>query len=165
MRRLAKFPLPILAALVAALAVSAVAYANGGHHGPKHPSKLKPGHGVVVVTEHADTDTTTDTGATGDSVGDVLTFANDVFDAADTTKVGTDQGYCIRTVAGAAYECNWTTFLAGGQLVVEGPFYDAKDSTLAITGGTGTYRRARGTMDLHAINGGKEYVFTFHITH
>ena len=52
-------------------------------------------------------------------------------------KVGTDQGYCLRVVAGASYECTWTTFLPGGQIVVAGPFYDAKDSTLAITGGTG----------------------------
>ena len=62
------------------------------------------------------TDTTTNTGASGDSVGDILTFANDVFDAADATKVGTDNGYCLRTVKGAAFECNWTTFLAGDAL-------------------------------------------------
>jgi hypothetical protein len=163
MRRLAKLPLPILAALVAALAMSAVALASGGHHKPAKGGGHS-GKGAVVVTEHADTDATTDTGATGDSAGDVLTFANDLFDAADTTKVGTDQGYCIRTVAGAAYECNWTSFLPGGQVVVEGPFYDTKDSTLAITGGTGAYKKAGGTMDLHAIDGGKKYVFTFHIT-
>ena len=115
------------------------------------------------MTEHADTDATTDTGASGDSAGDVLTFANPVFDAADRTQVATDQGYCIRTVAGSAYECNWTTFLPKGQLVVEGPFYDAKDSTLAITGGTGAYKNARGTMDLHALDGGKRYTFTFRV--
>jgi allene oxide cyclase len=41
--------------------------------------------------------------------------------------------------------------------------YDAKDSTLAITGGTGRYRDARGTMDLHARSGGTEYAFFFHL--
>ena len=89
------------------------------------------------MIEHATTDATTDTGAPGDSAGDVLTFANDVFDAADAEQVGTNQGYCIRVVPGVSYECTWTTFLAGGQIVVAGPFYDAKDSSLAITGGTG----------------------------
>jgi allene oxide cyclase len=125
---------------------------HGGHHGKS-----------ITVIEHATSDTTTDTGASGDSVGDILTFANDVFDAANATKAGTDQGYCIRVVAGTSYECTWTTFLPGGQIVVAGPFYDAKDSTLAITGGTGRYRDARGTMDLHARAGGTEYAFVFHV--
>ena len=35
---------------------------------------------------------------------------------------------------------------------MEGPFYDAKDSVLAITGGTGAYSRARGVMHLHTRN-------------
>jgi hypothetical protein len=159
MRRLAKLPLPIAAACAAVLALSAVAFAHGNT--PKHHGG--GAHGAIVVTEHADTDATTDTGAAGDSAGDVLTFANPVFDAANATQVATDQGYCVRTVAGSAYECNWTTFLPKGQLVVEGPFYDTKDSTLAITGGTGAYKNARGTMDLHALDGGKAYTFRFHI--
>jgi hypothetical protein len=46
---------------------------------------------------------------------------------------------------------------------VAGPFYDAKDSTLAITGGTGRYRNARGTMDLRSRAGGTEFAFVFHV--
>ena len=38
----------------------------------------------------------------GDSVGDTLTFANEVFDARSGVKVGSDQGQCIRTVVGEA---------------------------------------------------------------
>jgi allene oxide cyclase len=106
---------------------------------------------AIHVVEHASSDQiTTDADPAGDSVGDILTFANDVFDAADAHKIGTDQGFCIRTVAGVAFECWWTTFLPSGQLTVEGPFYDAGPSTLAITGGTGAYRDARGTMTLSA---------------
>ena len=118
---------------------------------------------TITVIEHATTDVTTDTGKRGDSVGDVLTFANTVFDAADTKKVGTDQGYCVRVVAGSSYECNWTLILPRGQIVVEGPFFDAKDSTLAITGGTGGYAGARGSMRLHALKGGKEYRFAYRL--
>jgi allene oxide cyclase len=118
---------------------------------------------VIHVIEHATTDTVTDTGPAGDSVGDVLTFANDVFDATDTNEVGTDQGYCIRVVAGVSWECNYTTFLARGQITVEGPFYDAADSTFAITGGTGKYRNARGQLELKSRNGGTEFDFIFHV--
>src|SRR5512132_3758538 len=108
---------------------------------------------VIHVVEHATTDATTDTGDPGDTSGDILTFANDVFDASDSTKVGTDQGYCIRITAPGSYECNWTTFLADGQITVEGPFFDTSDSVVAITGGTGAYRNARGQMVLKARNG------------
>jgi allene oxide cyclase len=147
---------------LSAIVVLVVAVSASG----KSPSHAKHrGHGgkSITIIEHATSDTTTDTGATGDSVGDILTFANDVFDATNATKAGTDQGYCVRVVAGTSYECTWTTFLPGGQIVVAGPFYDAKDSTLAITGGTGRYRDARGTMDLHARAGGTEYAFVFHV--
>lgn len=139
------------------LAAAVAAWAGGPH---RHGGGAKN----FTVVEHATTDATTDTGAPDDSAGDVLTFANEVFDRTDTHQVGTDQGYCIRVVAGASYECNWTTFLPGGQIVVEGPFFDTKDSTLAITGGTGRYRHARGTMDLHSLANGTKYAFTFHLS-
>jgi allene oxide cyclase len=129
----------------------------------RSPKAGSHGGRVITVIEHATTDATTDTGAPGDSAGDVLTFANEVFDADDQEQVGSDQGYCIRTVAGTSYECNFTTLLPGGQITVAGPFYDAKDSTLAITGGTGRYRRARGAMDLRSRAGGTKFAFVFHI--
>jgi allene oxide cyclase len=155
MKRLLSTVVP-LAALVA-LIVAVTAYAAGNGNGNGRQGR------TITVIEHATTDTTTDTGAKGDSVGDILTFANDVFDAADKTKVGTDNGYCLRTVKGAAYECNWTTFLSDGQITVEGPFFDAKDSTLAITGGTGRFRGARGTMELHSRDNGAKFAFVFHV--
>jgi len=83
--------------------------------------------------------------------------------AADAAKGGADQGYCIRITAPGSYECNWTTFLARGQITAEGPFFDTADSVLAITGGTGAYRNARGQMELKARNGGTEFDFIFHV--
>jgi allene oxide cyclase len=119
---------------------------------------------VIGVVEHADTDAVTDTGAKGDSAGDVLTFANPVFDKANRTKVGTDQGFCVRTAVGRAWECMWTTSLKDGQLTVEGPFLDAGDSVLAITGGTGKYAGARGQMKLHARDAkGTAYDFVYEL--
>jgi allene oxide cyclase len=145
-------------AALAALTVVVAAWARPAHHGRASSGK------TITVVEHATTDATTDTGAAGDTAGDVLTFANAVFDATDTRKVGSDQGYCIRVVTGTSYECNWTTFLPAGQITVEGPFYDAKDSKLAITGGTGRYRRARGAMELHARANGTKFAFVFHLS-
>lgn len=112
--------------------------------------------------EHATTDAVTDTGAKGDSVGDLLTFANEIFDEKDAKKVGSDTGWCIRTVAGKAWECSWTLSLADGQITVAGPFLDAGDSVLVVTGGTGKYAGARGEMALHARDAkGSAYDFKY----
>ncbi len=117
---------------------------------------------TIVVIEHATSDATVDLGDEGDSVGDTLTFANDLYDEDDANKVGTDEGSCIRTVVGKSWHCNWTVYLDGGQIVVQGPFKDSGDSTLAIVGGTGDYANASGEMKLEA-NGEAGYRFTFDI--
>ncbi|QWZ09285.1 dirigent protein [Nocardioides panacis] len=114
----------------------------------------------IVVVERAVSDTVVDQGPTGDSLGDLLAFGNPVYDRTNTHQVGRDQGSCVRTVVGKAWECSYTTSLAKGALVVEGPFYDTRDSVLAITGGTGSYSRARGVLHLHARNA-KGTAFTF----
>ena len=104
----------------------------------------------IQVVERALTDTTIDLGAKGDSVGDLLTFANPIYDAANKTKLGSDQGYCVRVVVGKSWECFWTLLLADGEITVEGPFYDTGDSVMAVTGGTGKYAGAKGAMKLHS---------------
>ena len=116
------------------------------------------------LVERATTDAVTDTGAKDDSAGDILTFANEVYDEANATKVGDDNGYCIRTLAGKAWECVATVNLADGQLTIEGPFLDGKDSVWAVTGGTGKYKATRGDMQLHARNAeGTEFDFKFNL--
>jgi hypothetical protein len=125
--------------------------------------KPKGEGGSIHVIEHATSDAVTN-GSAGDAAGNVLTFANGVFDAADKTKVGSDQGYCVRIVVGKTWECNWTTFLPGGQITVEGPFSDTGNTAVAITGGTGKYRNARGWMELNYHNAaGTEFDFVFHL--
>ena len=119
---------------------------------------------TIHVVERATSDVITDTGAEGDSVGDLLTFANDLFDANNENKVGIDNGYCVRTVVAEVWECNWTVLLAEGQITAEGPFYDAADSVLAITGGTGAYKNARGEMQLKSRNEeGTEFDFIYEV--
>jgi hypothetical protein len=120
---------------------------------------------TVTVVERATTDTVIDLGAPGDSLGDLLVFGNDIYDAANATQVGRDEGSCVRTNPGLAWECNWTTILAGGSITVAGPFYDdLRDTQFAITGGTGKYRNARGVMILHSQDAlGTVLTFTFRI--
>jgi hypothetical protein len=104
---------------------------------------------TIKLVERPINETTVDLGAKGDSVGDLLTFANPVYDAANKAQVGTDQGYCVRVAVGKSWECIWTLILKSGQITVEGPFMDDGDSTFAVTGGTGKYSGAKGSMKLH----------------
>jgi len=103
----------------------------------------------ISVFERPVGETTIHRSGDRDRVGDVLVFANKVYDAPNKAEVGTDQGYCVRTVAGKSWECFWTLVLKAGQITVEGPFMDSGDSLLAVTGGTGKYAGARGSMKLH----------------
>jgi allene oxide cyclase len=103
----------------------------------------------LKVVERPVGETNIDLTAKGDSVGDMLVFANGVFDAANKTQIGTDQGYCVRTIVGKSWECFWTLTLKSGQITVEGPFFDEGDSLLVVTGGTGKYAGAKGSMKLH----------------
>lgn len=112
---------------------------------------ITPVDGVIrfTVLEVPASDAVVDQAPAGNSIGDILVFANIVMDETGTTQVGTDQGFCIRTnVAEGVWECTWTLFLAQGQIVTQGPYYDADSSTLAITGGTGEFAGASGQLDL-----------------
>jgi hypothetical protein len=116
----------------------------------------------IAVVERATSDTVTDLGDKGDSAGDILTFANEIFDKDNKTKVGTNTGWCIRTAVGKSWECFWTINLDKGSIAVHGPFLDGADSMLAITGGTGAYAGAMGEMKLHARDAkGSEYDFVY----
>jgi len=147
-------------ALVAVVGLATLALAGGAVAGSSPSSVAK-----IHVIEHATTDTVIDIGAPGDSTGDLLTFHNKLYDATDSTVVGRDQGECvlIDPIDPATWECRWTNFLAGGQITVDGPFSDAHDTVIAITGGTGSYATAQGDMTLSARNGGAEFDFVFRL--
>jgi hypothetical protein len=146
--------------VAAAVLVVTVNASAGKGKGKGHHAAGK----TITVVEHADTDAVTNGDPNSDVVGNILTFGNEVFDAADKHKVGTDQGSCTRIVVGSSWECTWTTFLPSGQITVEGPFSDTGNTVLAITGGTGVYRNARGEMELKYHNPqGTKFDFVFHV--
>lgn len=152
----------VAAGAAALLAAPVAAIAGTSSEGPADPV-------VINVVEHAITDTVQEFHPPNLSLGDTLGWHNPVYNASDTHQVGTDNGYCIRTVATGMteWECAWTTFLPGGAITVEGPYYDnGTDTTLAVTGGTGIYTGAKGTMLLHATGDpvGSEYDFDFTLT-
>ena len=151
------------AAVIVLVLAPVAAIASTGSPAGSHGST------VIHVVEHAITDTVQQFHPPKNSLGDVLGFHNPVFNASNTKKVGMDNGFCIRTVATGKteWECAWTTLLPGGDLVVQGPFFDdGTNTTLAITGGTGKYTGAQGSMLLHATGNpvGSEFDFIFTLT-
>jgi hypothetical protein len=120
---------------------------------------------TVHVIEHAITDTEIPSGGGKDVKGNILTFNNPVYNVANTAQVGHDEGFCNRIAPKQGiWECLWTTFVKGGQITVQGPYYDTRNSVLSITGGTGAYRDSRGEMALLSRDGGKEYDFIFKLS-
>ena len=117
------------------------------------------------MIEHAITDKEIPTGGGKDVKGNILTFNNPVFNVPTPTRSDTTRGSARRIAPKKhIWECLWTTFLKAGQITVQGPYYDNRNSVLSITGGTGAYRNTRGEMNLNARDGGKEYDFIFHLS-
>ncbi|MGH8320277.1 MAG: hypothetical protein ACREUL_20300 [Steroidobacteraceae bacterium] len=58
--------------------------------------------GSIVLVEYAITDRVIHIHGTADSLGDLLVFANPVFDSANHLQRGHDQGYCIRVISARA---------------------------------------------------------------
>lgn len=153
-----------LGALVAAALATAALPASAAAR-PQGPRAAAVRASTTIhVVEHAVTDTVVHSGGSGDKTGNLLTFHNRIFNASDRRQVGRDEGFCVRiSPTQGSWECLWTTFLARGQITVQGPYYDTRNSVLSITGGTGAYRDARGEMVLKSRDGGKEYDFIFHL--
>ena len=108
---------------------------------------------MIHLVEHYNNGVIIDIGTKGDSMGDLNPFADPIYDASNKKQVGSESGSCIRTIVKKLWECNWTVFLKGGQISVEGPNYDdSANSVLAIIGGTGIYRNARGELKVHVRN-------------
>jgi len=138
-----------------ALGMVAASFAGGSLHDPMK----------VHVIEHAASDTVIDIGERGDSTGDLLTFHNVLYNSTNTKVAGHDQGECVRIapVAGT-WECRWTAWISGmGSITVEGRFSDFHSTTLAVTGGTGMFKNARGTMALRFRDDPAEFGFIYNL--
>ena len=149
----------LVAVLALALAAVGAAVSSASSTGARAASS------TVTVVEHAITDHEVATGGGADVKGNILTFNNPVYNPANTARVGHDEGFCTRLQPKQhIWECLWTTFLANGQITVQGPYYDNRNSVLSITGGTGAYADSRGQMVLNSLENGTQYDFIFELS-
>jgi hypothetical protein len=115
-----------LAIVLAALAVPGVAAASGT---------------TLHLTEKQTFQQYVDKGAKGESPGDIRTFGGTVYRAGK--RVGHDR---IRCTVGAT--CDTQVWITGGSLIANGFVAKGPSFTAKITGGTGKYKGARGTVSV-----------------
>jgi hypothetical protein len=86
-----------------------------------------------------------DTGAAGDSAGDMVLFDQPLLDEHGAV-IGNNSGVCIRTRVAHSYQCQWTLALENGTIQVAGRETDRGTSPISIVGGTGAYAGISGDM-------------------
>jgi hypothetical protein len=86
-------------------------------------------------------------------LGDRIVFANPVFDEANKIQLGRDHGEFVLTDPEAMlYAGSFSLVLDGGTFTVQGRASNSAATTLAVTGGTGIFRGARGEVTLSPRN-------------
>ena len=96
--------------------------------------------------------------------GNVVAITDDLFSKGK--KVGRDQIACVSTGPGSFFECYASSLLPKGQIegqAAADPIH-AHKFTVAIVGGTGAYRTARGTIENVDVSS-TETDNIFHIVH
>jgi hypothetical protein len=131
---------------VLALAIGAVAVGASPLGTASNPERID------IISRATAINNFVDVGSPGPSPGDIYVFVDDVFLASNPNQpVGQALGRCtVIDPATASLGCSTTTSLPGGDIITDGTLINAPGvtSTGAITGGTGRFSNARGTVVL-----------------
>jgi hypothetical protein len=154
------------------LAVGGVTFASAYAGGSSNDSGSQDVRWQAVTVQSNDN---IDLGASGFSLGDEQVFSDDLYAEGERTASGTDGGVCTvvridrsaKTPSGTA-QCVVTLSLPDGQITVQGLVTFSGDQLpaafdLAITGGTGAYSDASGTVTVEEISDTKANL-TLHLT-
>jgi allene oxide cyclase len=126
----------LLAALLSAAAVAGVALASGGSGGGSRTVTI---HAIELPVKT----TFTDLNDKGASQGDTFAATNTLHSGGSV--IGREDDWCtLMNATRLRFACDATAFLPGGSVMLQGPFQVGGTARLAIVGGTGRYRDARG---------------------
>jgi hypothetical protein len=147
------------------MGITVMAAGGGSWIAAAEASASRPAGGRAIVVR-AQSDKTVNVAVAGDSTGtgNEVVFSETLW--VGSTQVGSDSGVCTQTPDpdGAHYTCDVAFVLDGrGQITVQGlvNFADA-DPVLAITGGTGQFRGAKGEFDF-TTQSPTSFTDTFHL--
>ncbi len=86
-----------------------------------------------------------DQGQAGDTPGDMFVFDQPLLNEA-MQNIGSNSGFCVRTLPGQFNECQWTLTMADGTITVAGREADSGTSYIPVVGGSGAYAGVRGVL-------------------
>jgi hypothetical protein len=137
----------IVAAVLAAITIAVVLAGSG--------SAQQPGEQTLRFVERAGSDHVVDNPPRGTrrdrriSAGDFFVSTAPVFDAANTTRVGTSHTFCVATRGGTGarvtFQCTGSAVLRQGTLAISFGGRIGEEVTVAITGGTGAFEGRTGS--------------------
>jgi allene oxide cyclase len=133
--------------IIASAVVAAAAFVGVAFTALADTSAPARAHRFRLI-EHLDLVTFVDDPPAGESVGDRFALDDSLFDATNTRRVGRTFSVCTQIgTSPTFFQCVVTVVIGNDSLEAQGGFDLATTaSTLAITGGTGRYRRARGEV-------------------
>jgi hypothetical protein len=137
-------------ALLITLATGSVLAIGAGLIGLPAAGSAAQGQAQLTLYQHDTSQQYVDVGDPGPSVGDQFVFGGDVSESQGGPKVGRMAGSCTNS-SDTEILCSAAFTVAGGQITYQGiaetgSFYGGQPTDFAITGGTGRYRKASGTL-------------------
>jgi hypothetical protein len=139
----------ITAAVLAAITIAVLVAGSG--------SAQQPGEQTIRFVERASSEHLVDNPPRGTarnrriSAGDLAVSTAPVFDATNTTRLGTTHTFCVATRGGtlarATFHCTGTAVLRQGTLASNfgGRLGESTEVTFAVTGGTGAFEGRTGS--------------------
>lgn len=151
----------VLAVLLGTVALMSIAAASSSTSTATSSSTTKTIH---VIQPQSAAFTFVDVGAPGPSIGDYVVITSPFLNPTTHQKVGSGAIVCTAVKHGSPppLQCVGTASFAGGDITLQGIFVSVtgKANVLAVTGGTGAYQTARGTVTVTILpNGATDLVF------
>lgn len=144
----------LMAVLAASLSMS---MSGCGSAEAAEPSTL-----TTIADARSGIATPIDVGPTGDSPGDMFVFDQPLLNEAKEN-IGSNSGFCVRTLPGQFSECQWTLTMADGSITVAGREAETGTSMIPVIGGTGAYVGVSGVM-VSTPNGDRTYTQVLTLT-
>jgi hypothetical protein len=138
----------MLAALTAVAGVGGLAATASGSG--------DPAAGMIRLDGEITAQQFVDNAPAGPSAGDLAVFTERLSRAG--RRFGQMTGSCVLITPPATFQCSAIAELPGGDLVLTANVSEGRPSKGAITGGTGRYRRARGTFVTRLVAEGRERI-------
>jgi hypothetical protein len=113
---------------------------------------------IHVIQPNSAVFTNVDVGPTGESPGDYVVITSPFLSPATHQKVGSGAVVCtlVKVTPTFPSQCVGTASFAAGDITLQGIFLTVtgKANVLAVTGGTGAYRTAHGTVTVTILKSG-----------